>query len=140
MDEEIGYIRTNYRNLILKEHVIPKLRENVESVENRVYYSFPKDEATFPLIIVGINDNPSVYDISQNEVISNITVSVQILHELQSACMDLEFEVSTCMLRMGFTRQEPTEPYRNENYGKFQIDINYRIRYNSLTGNYERVI
>ena len=135
-----GYKRINYKNLILKEMVIPKVRESIERLGGRAYIDFPRNEPKFPLITFNINDNPSIYDVMLYEVISNITVNAQLLDSEIGKVQDLEYELSNCMVSLGFTRQEPTQPYRKEAYGKFQIDIRYNIRYNALTQNFERAI
>jgi hypothetical protein len=132
--------RINYRNLILKQVVIPKLREKIERLDGNVKYDFPKDKAKFPLIIVNINDSPNKYDIYQNELTTTITITMSMLEEYQSDLMDLEFDVTTCMLEMGFTRSQPSMPYKNANYDKYQIDISYKIGYNLLSGEFERRI
>lgn len=134
------YKRINYKNLILKEIVIPKLRNDIDRLNNNVLYTYPNESAKFPLVVVNISDSPNTYDIGQYELINNITVSMNILEEYQSDCMDLEFDITNCMFELGFTRLEPTEPYKNERYDKFQIDIRYKIAYNTLDGTLIRTL
>lgn len=132
--------RLNYKNIILKESVIPKLRKDIERLNNNVSYRYPQEEAEFPLVVVSISDSPYAWNTSKEELISAITVSISVLDEHESDCLDLEFDVSTCMLELGYTRQEPTMPYWNSNYGKWQIDIRYRIAYNILSESFQRLI
>lgn len=132
--------RLNYKNIILKNLVIPKIRNDIERLNNNVFYSYPRDDAEFPLVVVNINDSPYAWNINHEELISAITVSISLLDEYESDCLDLEFDVSTCMLELGYTRQEPTTPYWNSNYDKWQIDIRYRIAYNILTESFQRII
>lgn len=136
----MGIKRLNYKNKILKETIIPKLRNDIPYLDNNVYYEFPNDESKFPLCVIGINDSPLTYDVNQTEMISAITIEMSILDEHISDCIDLEFEISNVMLGLGYTRQEPTTPYRNEKYDKFQIDIRYRIAYNLLNETFQRLI
>jgi hypothetical protein len=132
--------RMNYKNLVLKEMVIPKLREDITRLNNNVLYDFPKTDAKFPLVVLNVSDMPLTRDIQKREILSSITVKVSILEDYQSECMDLEYDITTCMLDLGFTRLEPTEPYKNESYDKFQIDIRYKIRYNAITKAFEMTL
>lgn len=132
--------RLNYKNKILKQTIIPKLRNDIPYLDNNVYYEFPNDESKFPLCVIGITDSPLTYDVNQTEMISAITIEMSVLDEHISDCIDLEFEISNVMLGLGYTRQEPTTPYRNEKYDKFQIDIRYRIAYNLLNETFQRLI
>ncbi len=132
--------RINYRNKILKEMVIPKLRDDIRHLENRVYYNYPETKAKFPMVVCNVYDVPRAYDISHNESITTIVINFYYYHEKMSSVMDLCFDVETAMIDLGFTRTQPSQPFKNGANGKWEVTQQFRIQYNALIERLERTI
>lgn len=131
----------NYKNSILKEWVIPILRKEIERLENRVSYDYPSNtENVLPFVVLTINDVPSTYGVDKSELVSLITITIDLLDEYRGDVMDLEYEVTEIMRALGFNRLSSTDVYRNEEYKCFQKTIKFVIKYNALTQDYEKCV
>lgn len=132
--------RENYRNKILKESVIPSLRDSIDYLNGNVVYNYPETNAKFPLVVCNIYDTPRIYDVSKNELITTIVINMDYFHNKMSDVLDLCFDVESVMIKLGYTRTAPSQPIKNANNNKWEITQQFRIQYNALIGHLERTI
>ena len=103
-----------------------------------VYGSYPDGTSSFPLATVSIINMPVSFDIGHNEMNLSITCTVNLWSSRQTEATDFLTAIENNMIGYGFTRNTPTNIYKDNTVNKFTCSEMFRINYNRITGKFER--
>ena len=112
---------------------------NLKNITNlNVYGSYPEGTSSFPLATVAITNLPTKFDIGYNELNLSITCTLNLWGSKQTEVTDFLTAIEKNMIGYGFTRNTPTNIYKDNAVNKFTCSEIFRISYNRITGKFER--
>lgn len=118
--------------------VINIIKENVTDLKGNIMGNYPDDKPTFPLAIVSTKEEDSDLDYKGNPLSITITCNFEMYHNAKTDVLRLQKSIEKEMIKTGFMRLSPSEPYRDTNSNKFKITEKFIIKLNLLSKQLER--
>lgn len=118
--------------------VIQNIKDNVEMLNGNVMGNYPDDKPIFPLSVISTQEENYDYDYKGNPLTILITCNFEMYHEAKTDVIRLQKNIEKTMIKLGFNRLSPSEPYKDTTSNKFKITEKFVVKLNLLSKQLER--